>query len=296
MTPTNNKLKVQDVEISLATIDNQDYISLTDMAKGKNDEARAADIIKNWIRNRSTLEFLGTWEILYNPNFKVVEFDHFKKEAGLPTFTISVSNWVESTNAIGILSRKGKYGGTYAHKDIAFEFGAAISPVFKLYLIKEYQRLKELESNQYNLEWNVKRILSKANYHIHTDAVKNYILPTLSDLKDAFVYADEADLLNLAMFGCTAKQWKAANPERALKGENIRDIASINELAILSNIESLNASLIKHNIAKEERFKILVETIKEQRAVLDKVDYLKSIKKLSNDTYISMESNKQLDK
>ncbi len=296
MTPTNNKLKVQDVEISLATIDNQDYISLTDMAKGKNDEARAADIIKNWIRNRSTLEFLGTWEILYNPNFKVVEFDHFKKEAGLPTFTISVSNWVESTNAIGILSRKGKYGGTYAHKDIAFEFGAAISPVFKLYLIKEYQRLKELESNQYNLEWNVKRILSKANYHIHTDPVKNYILPTLSDLKEAFVYADEADLLNLAMFGCTAKQWKAANPERALKGENIRDIASINELAILSNIESLNASLIKHNIAKEERFKILVETIKEQRAVLDKVDYLKSIKKLSNDTYISMESNKQLDK
>ena len=292
MTPTNNKLKVQDVEISLATIDNQDYISLTDMAKGKNDEARAADIIKNWIRNRSTLEFLGTWEILYNPNFKVVEFDHFKKEAGLPTFTISVSNWVESTNAIGILSRKGKYGGTYAHKDIAFEFGAAISPVFKLYLIKEYQRLKELESNQYNLEWNVKRILSKANYHIHTDAVKNYILPTLSDLKDAFVYADEADLLNLAMFGCTAKQWKAANPERVLKGENIRDIASINELAILSNIESLNASLIKHNITKEERFKILVETIKEQRAVLDKVDYLKSIKKLSNDTYISMESDK----
>ena len=296
MTPANNKLKVQDVEISLATIDNQDYISLTDMAKGKNDEARAADIIKNWIRNRSTLEFLGTWEILYNPNFKVVEFDHFKKEAGLPTFTISVSNWVESTNAIGILSRKGKYGGTYAHKDIAFEFGAAISPVFKLYLIKEYQRLKELESNQYNLEWNVKRILSKANYHIHTDAVKTYILPTLSELKEAFVYADEADLLNLAMFGCTAKQWKAANPERALKGENIRDIASINELAILSNIESLNASLIKNNVAKEERFKILVETIKEQRAVLDKVDYLKSIKKLSNETYTSMESNKQLDK
>ena len=296
MASTNNKLKVQDVEISLATIDNQDYISLTDMAKGKNDEARAADIIKNWIRNRSTLEFLGTWEILYNPNFKVVEFDHFKKEAGLPTFTISVSNWVESTNAIGILSRKGKYGGTYAHKDIAFEFGAAISPVFKLYLIKEYQRLKELESNQYNLEWNVKRILSKANYHIHTDAVKNYILPTLSDLKEAFVYADEADLLNLAMFGCTAKQWKAANPERALKGENIRDIASINELAILSNIESLNASLIKNNVAKEERFKILVETIKEQRAVLDKVDYLKSIKKLSNETYTSIQGNKQLDK
>ena len=282
----NSKLNVQDISIALTTIGNEDYISLTDMAKGKDDDSRAADVIKNWIRNRSTLEFLGTWETLYNPNFKVVEFDHFKKEAGLPTFTLSVSSWVETTSAIGILSRKGKYGGTYAHRDIAFEFGAAISPVFKLYLIKEYQRLKEQESNQYNLEWNVKRILSKANYHIHTDAVKNYILPSLSDMKEAFVYADEADLLNLAMFGCTAKQWKMDNPERALNGENIRDMASINELAILSNIESLNASLIKNNLPKSERFKILVETIKEQRAVLDKVDYLKSIKKLSQDTYI----------
>ncbi|WP_454953212.1 KilA-N domain-containing protein [Capnocytophaga granulosa] len=282
----NSKLNVQDISIALTTIGNEDYISLTDMAKGKDDDSRAADVIKNWIRNRSTLEFLGTWETLYNPNFKVVEFDHFKKEAGLPTFTLSVSSWVETTSAIGILSRKGKYGGTYAHKDIAFEFGAAISPVFKLYLIKEYQRLKEQESNQYNLEWNVKRILSKANYHIHTDAVKNYILPSLSDMKEAFVYADEADLLNLAMFGCTAKQWKMDNPERALNGENIRDMASINELAILSNIESLNASLIKNNLPKSERFKILVETIKEQRAVLDKVDYLKSIKKLSQATYI----------
>ena len=282
----NSKLNVQDISIALTTIGNEDYISLTDMAKGKDDDSRAADVIKNWIRNRSTLEFLGTWETLYNPNFKVVEFDHFKKEAGLPTFTLSVSSWVETTSAIGILSRKGKYGGTYAHRDIAFEFGAAISPVFKLYLIKEYQRLKEQESNQYNLEWNVKRILSKANYHIHTDAVKNYILPSLLDMKEAFVYADEADLLNLAMFGCTAKQWKMNNPERALNGENIRDMASINELAILSNIESLNASLIKNNLPKSERFKILVETIKEQRAVLDKVDYLKSIKKLSQDTYI----------
>ena len=272
----NSKLNVQDISIALTTIGNEDYISLTDMAKGKDDDSRAADVIKNWIRNRSTLEFLGTWETLYNP----------KKEAGLPTFTLSVSSWVETTSAIGILSRKGKYGGTYAHKDIAFEFGAAISPVFKLYLIKEYQRLKEQESNQYNLEWNVKRRVSKANSHIQTDAVKNYILPSLSDMKEAFVYADEADLLNLAMFGCTAKQWKMDNPERALNGENIRDMASINELAILSNIESLNASLIKNNLPKSERFKILVETIKEQRAVLDKVDYLKSIKKLSQATYI----------
>ena len=253
-------------------------------------------MIEKWLTNKNTIEYLGVWKELSNPNFNSPEFGGIKNEAGVNRFYMSVKRWIERTNAIGIVSKAGKYGGTYAHKDIAFHFAMWISPIFQLYIVKEYQRLKELESNQYNLEWNVKRILSKANYHIHTDAVKNYILPTLSELKEAFVYADEADLLNLAMFGCTAKQWKAANPERALKGENIRDIASINELAILSNIESLNASLIKHNITKEERFKILVETIKEQRAVLDKVDYLKSIKKLSNDTYISMESNKQLDK
>ena len=293
MTPTNNKLKVQDVEINIRVINEADYISLTDMTINQEEGSR---LIEKWLTNKNTIEYLGVWEELNNPNFNSPEFGGIKNEAGVNRFYMSVKQWIERTNAIGIVSKVGKYGGTYAHKDIAFHFAMWISPIFQLYIVKEYQRLKELESNQYNLEWNVKRILSKANYHIHTDAVKNYILPTLSDLKEAFVYADEADLLNLAMFGCTAKQWKVANPERALKGENIRDIASINELAILSNIESLNASLIKHNIAKEERFKILVETIKEQRAVLDKVDYLKSIKKLSNDTYISMESNKQLDK
>ena len=289
MTPTNNKLKVQDIEINIRVINEADYISLTDMTINQEEGSR---LIEKWLTNKNTIEYLGVWEELSNPNFNSPEFGGIKNEAGVNRFYMSVKRWIERTNAIGIVSKAGKYGGTYAHKDIAFHFAMWISPIFQLYIVKEYQRLKELESNQYNLEWNVKRILSKANYHIHTDAVKNYILPTLSDLKEAFVYADEADLLNLAMFGCTAKQWKAANPERALKGENIRDIASINELAILSNIESLNASLIKHNIAKEERFKILVETIKEQRAVLDKVDYLKSIKKLSNDTYISMESDK----
>ncbi len=293
MTPTNNKLKVQDVEINIRVINEADYISLTDMTINQEEGSR---LIEKWLTNKNTIEYLGVWEELSNPNFNSPEFVGIKNEAEVNRFYMSVKRWIERTNAIGIVSKAGKYGGTYAHKDIAFHFAMWISPIFQLYIVKEYQRLKELESNQYNLEWNVKRILSKANYHIHTDAVKNYILPTLSDLKEAFVYADEADLLNLAMFGCMAKQWKTANPERALKGENIRDIASINELAILSNIESLNASLIKHNIAKEERFKILVETIKEQRAVLDKVDYLKSIKKLSNDTYISMESNKQLNK
>ena len=293
MTPTNNKLKVQDVEINIRVINEADYISLTDMTINQEEGSR---LIEKWLTNKNTIEYLGVWEELNNPNFNSPEFGGIKNEAGVNRFYMSVKQWIERTNAIGIVSKVGKYGGTYAHKDIAFHFAMWISPIFQLYIVKEYQRLKELESNQYNLEWNVKRILSKANYHIHTDAVKTYILPTLSELKEAFVYADEADLLNLAMFGCTAKQWKAANPERALKGENIRDIASINELAILSNIESLNASLIKNNVAKEERFKILVETIKEQRAVLDKVDYLKSIKKLSNDTYISMERNKQLDK
>ena len=203
----NNSITVQNIKIAITSINNEDYISLTDMVKAKDDDSRAADIIKNWLRNRGTLEFLGTWESIYNPDFKVVEFDHFRKEAGLPTFTMSVSNWVESTNAIGIISKQGKYGGTYAHKDIAFEFGSAISPVFKLYIIKEYQRLKEIESNSYGLEWNVRRILSKANYQIYTDAVKNYIIPNLSySQKKEWVYAEEADLLNIVLFGCTAKQ------------------------------------------------------------------------------------------
>lgn len=283
----NNSITVQNIKIAITSINNEDYISLTDMVKAKDDDSRAADIIKNWLRNRGTLEFLGTWESIYNPDFKVVEFDHFRKEAGLPTFTMSVSNWVESTNAIGIISKQGKYGGTYAHKDIAFEFGSAISPVFKLYIIKEYQRLKEIESNSYGLEWNVRRILSKANYQIHTDAVKNYIIPNLSySQKKEWVYAEEADLLNIVLFGFTAKQWREANPERVLKGENIRDIASINELAILTNLESLNATLIKNKLNKKERFRILLDMVKEQRQTLDKIDYIKSIKKLKDSTFV----------
>ena len=283
----NNSITVQNIKIAITSINNEDYISLTDMVKAKDDDSRAADIIKNWLRNRGTLEFLGTWESIYNPDFKVVEFDHFRKEAGLPTFTMSVSNWVESTNAIGIISKQGKYGGTYAHKDIAFEFGSAISPVFKLYIIKEYQRLKEIESNSYGLEWNVRRILSKANYQIHTDAVKNYIIPNLSySQKKEWVYAEEADLLNIVLFGCTAKQWREAHPERVLKGENIRDIASINELAILTNLESLNATLIKNKLNKKERFRILLDMVKEQRQTLDKIDYIKSIKKLKDSTFV----------
>ncbi|MBQ6689481.1 MAG: KilA-N domain-containing protein [Bacteroidales bacterium] len=262
-------MNVQGIEIALTTINEEDFICITDIVKAKGGDARAADIIKNWIRNRSTIEFLGTWETLYNPNFKVVEFDHFRKEAGLPTFTMSVSNWIEKTGAIGIVSKAGRYGGTYAHKDIAFEFCSAISPMFKLYVIKEYQRLVELERSELALSWNVKRLLSKANYHIHTDAIKNVILPKLniSQMKQGLVYASEADLLNMVLFDCTAKQWQEANPELA-KTMNIRDTATINQLIVLSNIESLNAELIKQGVSKEDRFTILRRTAEEQLAVL----------------------------
>ena len=280
-------INVQGIDISITRYNQDDYICLTDMVKAKNGENRAADIIKNWIRNRGTIEFLGTWESFYNPNFKVVEFDHFKKEAGLHSFTMSVNNWIEKTNAIGIISKLGRYGGTYAHKDIAFEFGSAISPVFKLYLIKEFQRLKEIENNQYNIEWNVKRVLSKANYQIQTSAIKNYVLPQKSKLiKNEWIYADEADMLNIIMFNCTAKEWRELNKERALSGENIRDMASINELNILSNLESLNATLIKKGIDKKDRYTILLETADDQRKLLSNYDYIKSVKKIDDTTFL----------
>ncbi len=278
---------VEGVNINIQSIDKEDYINITNMADAK-DNTRAADVIKNWIRNRSTIEFLGTWESIYNPDFKVVEFDHFRKEAGLATFTMSVSNWVQKTNAVGIYSVKGRYGGTYAHKDIAFEFGSAISPIFKLLVIKEYQRLKQAESDLYNLEWNVKRILTKANYHIHTDAVLKHIIPksSLPENKKGFEYAKEADLLNLALFGCTAKEWREANPEHAKNKLNVRDFASINELAVMSNLESFNAEMIKRNINKRARYDILSKTAKEQMEQLKKIDLIKAVRKKNDKTYI----------
>ena len=209
------KIKVQETEVTVIQLNNADYISLTDMANAKGSASRAADTIKNWLRNRYTLEFLGTWEIIHNPNFKVVEFDHFKSQAGLPNFVMSVSEWIEKTDAIGIGVQKGRYGGTYAHKDIAFEFGSAISVPFKLYLITEFQHLKEQEQQQ--LGWSAKRELSKINYHIHTDAIKHNLIPEeLTPQQMSIVYANEADVLNVALFGITAKQWRDANPD--LKG------------------------------------------------------------------------------
>ena len=243
------KIIVQNTQINVLNFKEQDYISLTDMASAKEGDSRAADVIKNWIRSRYTIEFLGTWEIIHNPNFKVVEFDHFRKSAGLPSFVLSASEWIEQTNAIGIIVKKGRYGGTYAHKDIAFEFGSAISVPFKLYLIEEFQRLKTEEQQQ--LGWSAKRELSKINYRIHTDAIKQNLIPQeVTSAQASIIYANEADVLNVAMFGMTAKQWREANPE--LKG-NIRDYATINELICLSNMENLNAVFIEQSTTQRER-------------------------------------------
>jgi hypothetical protein len=268
------KIKVENTEITILSIEERDFISLTDMANAKESESRAADIIKNWIRTRYTLEFLGTWEQIHNPNFKVVEFDHFKTQAGLPSFVLSVSEWVEKTNAIGIIVKKGKYGGTYAHKDIAFEFGSAISIPFKLYLITEFQRLKEEEQKQ--IGWTAKRELAKINYHIHTDAIKHNLLPNeLSSEQTSIIYANEADVLNVALFGMTAKEWRNINPD--LKG-NIRDYASVNELICLSNMENLNAVFINEKLPQKERLIKLNKIAIQQMSILQDVEKRKVLK------------------
>ncbi len=259
------KIIVQNTNITVVGINGEDYISLTDMAGAKDSESRAADIIKNWLRNRYTIEFLGTWEIIHNPNFKVVEFDHFKINAGLPSFVLSASEWIERTNAMGLIVKKGRYGGTYAHKDLAFEFGSAISVTFKLYLIEEFQRLKSEEQKM--LGWSAKRELSKINYRIHTDAIKTHLLPLEITREQALhVYADEADVLNVAMFGKTARQWRNENPE--LKG-NIRDYATINELICLSNMENLNAVFIEQGIPQMDRLIKLNQIAIRQMQILE---------------------------
>ena len=285
-----NTLNAKGTEISILTdINNQsDYISLTDIARHRNpDEPK--DVVKNWMRVRSTVEFLGLWEQLNNPNFKGVEFDSFKKEAGSNAFTLSPEKWIKTTNAIGIISKRGKNGGTFAHKDIAFEFASWISPEFKLYIIQDYQRLKEEESYKYSLDWNAKRVLSKANYRIHTDAIKeNLIPPELSKVKQHFVYAGEADVLNVALFGKTARMWRNENPEK--KG-NIRDYATIEQLLVLSNMENLNAYLIKEGINQNERLVILNKHAIEQ---MKKLTASKSVKALESlDTQPQLKSDNQ---
>lgn len=226
-----------------------DYVSLTDIARYKNKE-EPKDVVKNWLRVKNTIEFLGLWESINNPNFKGVEFDSFKNEAGSNAFTLSSKRWVESTNAIGIVSKSGKNGGTYAHKDIAFKFAAWISAEFELYIIKDYQRLKSDEGSRLSLNWNLNREISKINYKIHTDAIKEYLLKDLTSEQLMYKYANEADLLNVALFNKTAKQWRDANLKS--KG-NIRDEASINELLVLANMESYNAVLISKGLPQEDR-------------------------------------------
>lgn len=260
-------IKVQSTEITILPYRGEDYICLTDMAGAKQNASRAADIIKNWLRARYTIEFLGVWEQIHNPSFKVVEFDHFKKQAGLPNFVMSVSEWIERTNAIGLCVKKGRYGGTYAYKDIAFEFGSAISVAFKLYLIEEFQRLKRHEEEQ--LGWTVRRELSKVNYHIHTDAIKRTLIPPLvTEVQRTRIYSSEADVLNVALFGMTARQWRDEHPD--LKG-NIRDYATANELICLANMENLNAVFIQQGMSQSDRLLRLNQIVIDQMKLLEGV-------------------------
>ena len=257
------KITVKDTSVTIISVNENDYISLTDIARYKSDDPTA--VIGNWLRNRNTIEYLGIWESLYNPNFKPLEFEGFKKEAGLNAFTLSPTKWISTTNAIGILSKSGRYGGTYAHKDIAFKFASWISVEFELYIIKEFQRLKNEEQRQ--LGWSAKRELSKINYRIHTDAIKQNLIPQeVTPVQANIIYANEADVLNVAMFGMTAKQWREANPE--LTG-NIRDYATINELICLSNMENLNAVFIEQGMPQSKRLVRLNQIAIHQMSILE---------------------------
>ena len=258
------KVNVKDTEITVVQVNNEDYFCLTDMLRAKDGDF----FITDWLRNRNTLEYIGIWEQVYNPDFNYGEFAIIKSQSGLNSFKISVKEFVERTNAISLQAKAGRYGGTYAHKDIAFEFAMWISPEFKIYIVKEFQRLKEEEQKQ--LGWSAKRELAKINYRIHTDAIKqNLIPPELTPAQKSFVYADEADMLNVAMFGVTAKQWREANPD--LKG-NIRDYATINQLICLSNMENLNAVFINDGMPQSERLEKLNKIAIQQMKVLENVE------------------------
>ncbi len=258
------KINVQNTEVTVTKVNNEDYLCLTDMIKAKDGDF----FITDWLRNRNTLEYIGIWEKIYNPDFNYGEFAIIKSKSGLNNFKISVKEFVERTNAISLQAKAGRYGGTYAHKDIAFEFAMWISPEFKIYIVKEFQRLKEEEQKQ--LGWSAKRELAKINYRIHTDAIKQNLIPQeLTAAQKSFVYADEADMLNVAMFGMTAKQWRDANPD--LKG-NIRDYATINQLICLSNMENLNAVFINEGLSQSVRLEKLNKIAIQQMKVLENID------------------------
>ncbi len=280
MTTINSIINANGLDIRISSINEDDYISLTDIAKYRSDDP--ASVIQNWLRNRNTLEFLGLWEQMNNTNFKPLEFEVFRNEAGLNSFVLSPKKWIKATNAIGMISKSGRYGGTYAHSDIAFEFASWISPAFKLYLIKDYQRLKSDESHKKAIEWNVKREIAKTNYRIHTDAIKeNLIPPNLTKKEINYTYASEADIINMALFGMTAKQWRANNEKS--KG-NIRDDASIEQLIVLSNLETMNAQFIKEGLSQDERLYRLNQIA------------LYQMKSLLSNTSKSIERLKQLQK
>ncbi len=270
--------KVTNIEVQNATIrtikhEGEDFVCITDIARQKNPEDTNG-VIANWMRNRNTIEFLGIWEQLFNPDFKPIEFEGFRKEAGLNAFTMSPKKWIESTNAHGIIVNAGRYGGTYARTDIAFEFASWISVEFKLYLVKEFQRLKEEEQKQ--IGWSAKRELSKLNYHIHTDAIKQNIVPEeIDSFHKSLIYAEEADVLNVAMFGITAKEWRDANPDK--KG-NVRDYATINELICLSNMENLNAVFINDGLPQHERLIKLNQIAIQQMKILEESENRKYLK------------------
>jgi len=261
-----NKLKVQDILISVSQINEEDFISLTDMARYKDAEPKTT--INNWLKNKKTIEYIGLWEKVNNENFKGIEFDTFKKSAGLNTFALSPKQWIAKTNAIGIVSKAGRYGGTYAHKDIALEFATWLSPEFKFYVIKEFQRLKENEADS---KFQVQRLILKRNYKVQTKSIKDYLIPKLNPNENkTWAYTGEADLLNLAVWGKTAKDWREENPDKP-SDTNIRDYATVDELIVLSNIEVLNAKMITNNIPKGERYYALKEDVKSQLEIFSKL-------------------------
>ena len=267
-------LQVQQSTINVITQDESDFISLTDIARHK-DAGHTDSIIQNWMRNRNTIELLGFWETIYNPNFKPLEFEGFRKQAGLNSFVMTPKRWIETTNAVGIVSKSGRYGGTFAHKDIALEFASWISIEFKLYVIKEFQRLKDDENNRLKLEWNLQRTLAKVNYLIHTDAIKENLIPVeITKQQASFVYANEADLFNVALFGMTAKEWRDKNKDKV---GNIRDNATLEQLVVLSNMESINALLIRQGLQQNKR---LIELNKVAITQMKSLLESKSMKKL----------------
>jgi hypothetical protein len=285
------KININNLEINVKTSqDDNDYFSLTDMAKWKGEQTGV--IIANWLSTKFTLEFLSGWEEMHNPDFNLMEFHNIRNEAGSNGFIVSSSMWIKSTNAIGIKSSAGRYGGTFAHKDIALEFASWLSPKFKLYLIKEFQRLKELEKKTtFSLEWQVKRSLAKTNYKIHTDAIQKQLKNlNLSSFKEKLIYADEADMLNLIMFGKTAKEWEKENPELKKQGLNMRDTADIEDLIVLSGLETLNAYMLNQGEDKENRMqKLLVEAKKNLESIQNKKS-VKEIKQMTNSLNLESEN------